>query len=294
MNDHRNNRRGAAVLFLIAAFSLLLTFAFLAPRPDVVAMQAGQTVRSTPSLTVISPLQPPTATRRPRPTRVPMLPITDPTEVAALLARYGDNPNPYTTPRTPEGTGNSSLRAQTSVYPRYLPLVLASGRWKGVGDGAYSDIWSLDIGWWYNWGHWTLDSAVVATALPDRLTSYLPMVWCANKQEDGVLPPYWNAQDLASKAARFPGRTWLIYNEPDMPFLKKNNDFFFDQCAKVLCNMVGRTPLPPGTTPTAGPTPTPPLPYRCSYTSTSTATPTWYPGLRQEMAKLAADRYAEI
>lgn len=89
MNDHRNNRRGAsaAILLLIAAFSLLLTFAFLAPRPDAVAMQVGQTVRSTPSLMVISPLQPPAPTRGPRPS--PFVPptIDDPAIVAALWAR---------------------------------------------------------------------------------------------------------------------------------------------------------------------------------------------------------------
>ena len=87
MNDHRNNRRGAAILLLIAAFSLLLTFAFLAPRPDAAAMQVGQTVGSTPSLTVISPLQLPAPTRGPRPS--PFVPptIDDPAIVAALWAR---------------------------------------------------------------------------------------------------------------------------------------------------------------------------------------------------------------
>lgn len=68
--------------------------------------------------------------------------------------------------------------------------------------------------------------------------------------------------------------------------------FFYDQCAQRLCNMVGRTPLPPGVTPTAGPSPTPVLP--CSFSSPSSATPTWLPGQRTEMARLAADRYVEI
>lgn len=87
MNDHRTSRRGAAVLLLIAAFSLLLTFTFLAPRPDAAAMLAGQTVRSSPSLTVVSPLQLPTPTRGPRPSPFVRATIDDPAIIAALWAR---------------------------------------------------------------------------------------------------------------------------------------------------------------------------------------------------------------
>jgi hypothetical protein len=99
-----------------------------------------------------------------------------------------------------------------------------------------------------------------------------------------------------------PGRVWLVFNEPDFPMIMDTINptpsgtptyvFHYEECGRYLCNMLGRTPLPPGVMPTTGYTPTPALP--CVAYSGSTATPTWVDGQRVAMANLAADRYVEI
>ncbi len=310
MKNHRDNLRkaGAAIAALMALAALALLSLFGGhPQPAVLA-QFAPTQTSVPSPPFTSPLRPPTptATRRPRPTPVSMQPITDATVIAALRARYRGildiEPPTDAPPRSP------LVASPTAPVRGYLPLILSGPAWKGVGDAAYSDVGALNVSWWYDWQHWKLDSGAFATALPGRLDRYVPMIRCANRPEDGmlgdtgVLSAPWNPPVIATRAAMHPGRVWLVFNEPDFPMLSLavtptpsgpvTHVFFYDQCAKYLCNMLGRTPLPPGIAPTAGPTPTPVLP--CSVVSTSTATPTWVPGQRAEMARLAADRYVEI
>lgn len=301
-------KAGGALAGMLALAALALVSLFGGhPQPSALA-QFAPTQTSVPSPPFTSPLRPPTptATRRPRPTPVSMQPITDATVIAALRARYrgilDSEPPTDAPPRSP------LIASPTAPVRGYLPLILSGPAWKGVGDGAYSDVSALNVSWWYDWRHWKIDSGAFATALPGRLDRYVPMIWCANRpedgmfQEDGSLAAPWNPPVIATRAAMHPGRVWLVFNEADFPMLSLavtptpsgpvTHVFFYDQCAKYLCNMLGRTPLPPGTTPTAGPTPTPVLP--CSFVSTSTATPTWLPGQRTEMARLAADRYVEI
>jgi len=235
-----------------------------------------------------------------------MEPITDATQIAALRARYRGildiEPPSDAPPRSP------LVASPTAPVRGYLPLILSGPAWKGVGDAAYSDVSALNVSWWYDWQHWKIDSGAFATALPGRLDRYVPMIWCANRPEDGmlgdtgVLSAPWNPPVIATRAAMHPGRVWLVFNEPDFPMIMDTINptpsgtptyvFHYEECGRYLCNMLGRTPLPPGVMPTAGPTPTPALP--CVAYSGSTATPTWVDGQRVAMANLAADRYVEI
>ncbi len=106
---------------------------------------------------------------------------------------------------------------------------------------------------------------------------------------------------MASKARRFPGRIWLIYNEPDFPASPNHVNsqptaYFMDQCGEVLCQMVNDrwgtvTPVVPPAPGTPTPTNTPA--YLCGWLIT-TPTPANYDQLVTKTAQLAADRYAEI
>lgn len=154
----------------------------------------------------------------------------------------------------------------------------------------------LNVDWRYNWGH-NHDPDYVWYDDP----SYVPMVWCADKPgevvnlNDGTnLSGHWDPVELATNAAAHPGRIWLIYNEPDFPFYRAYQPppppgsptptpfRSSGQCGEVLCRAVSMTltpTLPPGQTDID----------RCRW-ATNTPVPDW----TQQMAYLAADRYAEI
>ena len=310
MNDNPpSRRRGIAVLLLIGAFSLLLTFAFLAPRPDAVAMQAGQTVGSTPPLTVISPLQLPAPTRGPRPS--PFVPptIDDPAIAAALWARSQVQQSNLSATPTPTARLRSlgETSASATGTPVFLPLMLSdrcenpdAGKGFAAGNAqpivSISNMRRVNVDWWYNWGH---------NHDPDYVwygdQTYAPMVWCADKPGEvvnlntGSNPNgHWNPVELAANATAHPGRTWLIYNEPDFPFYQAYQPpptpgtptptpfRSSGQCGEVLCRAVSMTltpTLPPGQTDID----------RCRW-ALSTPVPDW----TQQLAYLAADRYAEI
>ena len=298
MNDHRNNRRGggAAILLLIAAFSLLLTFAFLAPRPDAVAMQVGQTVGSTPSLTVISPLQPPTATRRPTSTPQPLILITDPTEAWVLINRPGfsgrsDAGTDATTTSAATHVSNTLVRSVNSSLQYYLPLV--NTHWplwaKGAGKHRPNatppliptpgpDVSPLNLNWYYDWGYKVSPS-------PLETRSFVPMVWCAAKTSDGVGANHIDAAKLQQLAAAYPGRVWLVFNEPDHPATKHpaTEVRSYGQCAEWLCKIVRQQ--------------NPQAQYPCAWggnSGTPTPNPTVQATLEAKMAELAADRFAEV
>ena len=309
MNDHRTSRRGAAVLLLIAAFSLLLTFTFLAPRPDAAAMLAGQTVRSSPSLTVVSPLQLPTPTRGPRPSPFVRATIDDPAIIAALWARSQAQPSNATATPMPTASVRSPGAANASATgtPYFLPLTMSGrceNRYAGEGFAAGNaqpivsirNMMRVNVDWWYNWGH-NHEPADAWYGDP----SYAPMVWCADKPgevvnlNNGSNPNgHWEPVELAANAAAHPGRIWLIYNEPDFPFVRAYQPppppgtptptpfRSSGQCGEVLCRAVSMTltpTLPPGQSDID----------RCRW-ALSTPAPDW----TQQMAYLAADRYAEI
>jgi len=280
-----------AVLLALAALALLSLFGGH-PQPTALA-QLAPSQTSVPSPPFTSPLRSPTptATRRPRPTPVAMEPITDAREIAALRARYrgilDSEPPSGAPPRSP------LVVSATAPARAYLPLILSGPAWKGVGDAAYSDVSALDVSWWYDWQHWKIDSGAFATALPGRLDRYVPMIWCANRPEDGilgdtgVLSAPWNPPVIATRAARHPGRVWLVFNEPDFPMVMHaitptpsgapTYVFHYEECGRYLCNMLGRIPLPPGVDAVAW--------FVTGYSNATvktwllemTATPTWPP-----------------
>ena len=212
----------------------------------------------------------------------------------------------------------------------YLPLIrrdVGPLAWhKGAGQGIqylqHSFVYGLGVTWWYDWQHdyaWFVTGRIAEP-------SYKPMVWCPHLPgEPGPTPDYytdaqkglWNPQELAAKARQYPGRTWLIFNEPDFPPSihpgTPTPSYSFQQCGRVLCEVANyATPpvqatLPPNVTPTptATWTPTPTLPpgttatplptplWPCSWPAT-TPIPDYYSQLRAKMIRIAADRYAQI
>ena len=150
----------------------------------------------------------------------------------------------------------------------------------------------LNVDWYYNWRH------PAATETPSYYLysdpSYVPMVWCADKPGEIDTLGHWDPQELAANATAHPGRIWLIYNEPDFPFYREYQKppgagtptptpyRSSSQCGQVLCRAVSMTltpTLPPGQTDID----------RCRW-ALSTPVPNW----TQQLAYLAADRYAEI
>jgi hypothetical protein len=212
----------------------------------------------------------------------------------------------------------------------YFPLIRRSGLsawYKGTGQSIvyreHSFVYSLGVTWWYDWQHdYAWEPYVTGRKIVEP--RYQPMVWCPNLPgEPGVPPEFaepdrglWNPQELAEKARRYPGRTWLILNEPDFPpsiHPATPTMYSYQQCGRVLCGMANYATLPapvvlppnvaPTPTRTYTPTPIPPpgsiatatpLPdWPCSW-PVANPTPTYYPGLRAKMIRIAADRYAQI
>ena len=304
MSDSRFNtrgglRKGAALLLLLASLVVATALMFLTPSPTGLAQRPGDTS------TVISPIRTPTHTPVPRatPTVYNIQPITDETVWLALQGRYRWLETPEAT-RQPE----AGQRAPDVPFTYVMPLAmndysLRNIGWKGfgLGSGIPVDVAAMKSAWYYSWGP-------NETRLPEP--EFLPMVWCADKGgENHSGEVHWSPAAVADRARRFPGRIWLIYNEPDFPAdaNKKNappTEYYMSQCGLVLCEMVNAqwgtvTPVPTPTVPTGTPPPTwTPTPtftpvYLCGW-STTTPTPTNYPEMVTKSAQLAADRYAEI
>ena len=218
-------------------------------------------------------------------------------------------------------------RALTNYLVIHLPLIMNSDQdrlwYKGVGKGldvaghAYEDLYDLGINWWYDWQHeypWSDPGA-----LDD--SRFRPMVWCPDLPGEAGVPyarnangqGHWNPTELATKVAQHPGRTWLIFNEPDFPPSKQGADMTFDQCGKTLCltanyaTLPALATLPANTTPTPTSTFTPTPTTHPQFTATPTATPVnpcswpaasptppYYNALTSKMIRIAGDRYAQL
>jgi hypothetical protein len=203
------------------------------------------------------------------------------------------------------------------------PLAWFKGAGQSIAYREHSFVYSLGVNWWYDWQH---DYAWIDLVTGRKIAepSYQPMVWCPHLPGEPGVPPglseldrgLWNPQELAEKARRYPGRTWLIFNEPDFPPSidpLTSTMYSYQQCGQALCGManyatlpapvvlppnVAPTPTrtwtptpipPPGSIATATPTPV----WPCSWPAAN-PTPTYYPGLRAKMIRIAADRYAQI
>jgi hypothetical protein len=311
MDHHNETRGGAAVLALLAAFSLLLAVSLIGGAPDPLALaQVRATDTSTIAPPHVSPLNGPTNTPPPRPVAYPIEFITNATEAFVLSHRYSPvrGAGRGGAPDGVEPEGQQVERSPDASGVLYLPLIrrqLGVVWRKGAGDGRsqtalFGFVSKLIPSWWYNWRH---DYPVSAGALDD--SRYAPMVWCPMLPgESGIPNGLWNPEELVAKVRQYPGRTWLVYNEIDFPpgdtyptatplptpsgtpppVLKTG----FQQCAEYLCKLANyatlapEKTLPPLTTPTptASFTPTPTRPPG----ATPSATPSevwpcyWEPG----------------
>ena len=292
-------RKGVALLLLLASFAIATALMFLTPSP------IGQAQRPAGTPTFISPIRTPTHTPVPRatPTVYNIQPITDETVWLALQGRYRWEETPEATRQPAAGQ-----RAPDVPFTYVMPLAmndysLRNIGWKGFGQGfgIPVDVAAMKSAWYYSWG---LDTG----KMPEQ--EYLPMVWCADKAgENASGAPHWFPTLVAKQAAQFPGRIWLIYNEPDFPASPNHlnsppTGYYMNECGKTLCEMLNAqwgtvTPVPTPIVPTGTPPPTwTPTPtftpvYLCGW-STTTPTPANYPTLVANSAQLAADRYAEI
>ena len=124
----------------------------------------------------------------------------------------------------------------------YLPLALKKYPsqlvygWKGVGDPGQLDahpsdgFWEIYPDWWYNWGangpfvggQGIRSVAETLAGLEAGLQDprYVPMIWCMADVNAGPTPA-----QVANLARQYPGRVWLVFNEPD------NN---IDQCGSRI------------------------------------------------------------
>lgn len=316
--EARKRRGGALALAAVAGLALLLawTAADSAPNPMALAQEAlPRTSTATQLPPFTSPRSTPTFTRTPppRPAPQPIKYITNPTEAYVLGQRYHRSEQSRSDEDfVPSNTLPASGKAATQRF-RYLPLILTNDDWlwhKGTGkDAPYSESVFLSLlggSWWYDWNHEN----------PGNLSNkqYAPMIWCSNlPNEPGHPVGSWNPQELAEKARNYPGRTWLIFNEPDHPPGEVGSNYQFGQCGELLCKaanyatLVPQVTMTPGTTPTATPTFTPtPTPqpgvpatptstpvWPCSWPKTS-PTPAYMNDLTNKIIRMAADRYAQI
>lgn len=301
MNNNQWNHGGAATATLlgIAAFSLILTLALVAPRHGGMTRQSGQAGDVTPSSTVISPQQTPTATvspmptLRPTPTPRPILPVTDPTEAWVLIHRPGFYGQPEATESptaTPAASALPGGLARSVVTNRfYLPLLHTHWTTWAKGAGFHRpnatppliptpgpDVSALHLNWYYDWNY-------KATPIPLESKYFAPMVWCGGKPSDGVGANHIDAALLQSLATTYPGRVWLIFNEPDHPPTRNPSTevFSYGQCAQWLCKIVRQQNSQ----------------YPCEWggnSGTPTPNPTLRAELEQDMLELAVDRFAEV
>ncbi len=168
----------------------------------------------------------PKPTHTPRPSNTPKPTATLDAFVSPLL---GTTPLPL---------------AQTLSRHARLPLVLKQPTpfpspgpygWKGIGDtweaeaigldaAPANQFWGLAHKWWYDWGHRVRDTTAQAATSPAGTLAileaglkdigYAPMLYCMSDASHGSLSPL----DAAGLARKYPGRVWLLFNEPDNPF----------------------------------------------------------------------------
>jgi len=141
-------------------------------------------------------------------------------------------------------------RVLNAAYTRRLPLVIKGWPptptptftpnptpgpygWKGAGypgnqyiaaTPTVDKIWGLNASWWYDWGlslptSQTPGGAAQSVARSDAILAalanglqdpgYVPMIYCTSETSGP------NPVGLTELARRFPGRVWLIFNEPD-------------------------------------------------------------------------------
>ncbi len=170
----------------------------------------------------------PTATARggrAAPTATPAARVLNAAYIRRLpLVLKGWPPTP-----TPTATATPTRTATSTATPTPTPIQYG---WKGIGHGweaAYltavpaNQFWGLAPNWWYDWGstlYTPTPGAAAASSSAATLAlleaglqdiGYVPMIHCPNDSA----ATYPAAQDAAGLARRYPGRVWLLFNEPD-------------------------------------------------------------------------------
>jgi len=144
-----------------------------------------------------------------------------PTATPALATRPPATPSTVAPPKTTLTTHTIRLPLMLKQYPWQL----AYG-WKAVGDPGQLDahpsdgFWGIYLDWWYNWGasgpfvggQGVRSVAETLAGLEAGLQDprYVPMIWCMADVNAGPTPA-----QVANLARQYPGRVWLVFNEPD-------------------------------------------------------------------------------
>ncbi len=126
MDHHNETRGGAAVLALMAAFSLLLALSLIGGAPDPLALaQVRATDTSAVVPPLVSPLNGPTNTPPPRPVARPIEFITNATEAYVLSHRYSPvrGAGRGSAPDGVEPEGQQVERSPDAGGALYLPLI---------------------------------------------------------------------------------------------------------------------------------------------------------------------------
>ena len=145
-----------------------------------------------------------------------------------VVKGWPPTPTPTAT-ATPTRTPTPTRTATPTATPTPTPIKYG---WKGVGHGweavyltavPANQFWGLAPNWWYDWGSTlytptpgatTASSSAATLALLEaglQDIGYVPMIHCPNDSA----ATYPAAQDAAGLARRYPGRFWLLFNEPD-------------------------------------------------------------------------------
>jgi len=156
-----------------------------------------------------------------------------------VLKGWPPTPTPTAT-ATPTRTSTPTRTATPTATPTPTPIKYG---WKGVGDPGLLDahpsdgFWGVNPDWWYNWGaqgpfvgaQAVGSAAQVISILEAGLQDlhYVPMIHCPSEATSFYPDP----QGAALLARKYPGRIWLLFNEPDNAALcggdinKRHQDF---------------------------------------------------------------------
>lgn len=166
--------------------------------------KAGNTSTSTPTLgAFLSPLgTPPTSTVSVR-ARLPLV-LKPPTPTFTPTST--PTPTPFPTPGPYGWKGISDTWEADAI---------------GIDAAPANQFWGLAPQWWYDWGYRVRDTAAQAATSPASTLAileaglkdigYVPMLYCMSDASPAFLTP----QDAAGLARKYPGRVWLLFNEPD-------------------------------------------------------------------------------
>ena len=221
----------------MALGALLLTTLLLAAqwRPGAASTALDRVFQSALQPTATTGARLPTPTvrgGRAAPTATPAARVLNAAYIRRLplvLKGWPPTPTPTAT-ATPTRTPTPTRTATPTATPTPTPIKYG---WKGISDtweaeaigldaAPANQFWNLGPDWWYDWGYRVRDtSAQTAVSLASTLAileaglkdiGYVPMLLCPS---DADPANFLSPQDAAGLARKYPGRVWLLFNEPD-------------------------------------------------------------------------------